>query len=174
MARKAPKAVVKSKAKLPKAVVKSKAKLPKAVGKSMGKLPVNPKPKILGKSKQQTKNVSHFEDIKRELILQREALLSKAGMVTNNTIVRVGSCPDLTDQASAESDQAFVLKLKEREQRLVTKIVETIERINQGTYGICQSCENPIPYPRLKARPVTTLCIECKTIEEKKENIRLG
>ncbi len=95
-------------------------------------------------------------------------------MVINTTTVRVGSCPDLTDQASAESDQAFALKLKEREQKLLTKIVETLDRISQGTYGICQSCEAPIPYPRLKVRPVTTLCIECKTLEEEEENIRLG
>ena len=92
----------------------------------------------------------------------------------NNTTVRVGSCPDLTDQASAESDQAFVLKLKEREQKLLNKIDATLERINEGTYGICQSCEDPIPYPRLKARPVTTLCIECKTLEEEEEKIRRG
>ena len=92
----------------------------------------------------------------------------------NNTTVRVGSCPDLTDLASAESDQAFVLKLKEREQKLLNKIYETLERINQGTYGICQSCEAPIPYLRLKVRPVTTLCIECKMLEEEEEQIRLG
>ncbi len=91
-----------------------------------------------------------------------------------NTTVRVGSSPDLTDQASAETDQAFVLKLKEREQKLLKKIDETLERISEGGYGICQSCDEPIPLPRLKARPVTTLCIECKTIEEEEENLRRG
>lgn len=127
------------------------------------------------KSKKRSgKKPSPFEDIKKTLLIQRATLLSEAaGTVINNT-VRIGSCPDLTDQASAESHQAFVLKLREREQKLLNKIDETLERINRGTYGICQSCEAPIPYPRLKARPVTTLCIECKTREEEEEKIRSG
>ena len=106
--------------------------------------------------------------------MQRETLLSEAGTVIINDTGRVGSCPDLTDLASAESDQAFVLKLKEREQKLLNKIDETLDRINQGIYGICQSCEAPIPYPRLKVRPVTALCIECKTLEEEEEKTRRG
>lgn len=172
MARKVTKPAVKSKAQSP---VKPNTKVQvKPAEKSKAKSQVKPKPKISVKPKKHAKGASRFEDIKKALIIQRETLLSEAGMVINNTTVRVGSCPDLTDQASAESDQAFVLKLKEREQKLLTKIVETLDRINQGTYGICQSCEAPIPYPRLKVRPVTTLCIECKTLEEEEENIRQG
>lgn len=172
MARKVTKPAVKSKAQSP---VKPNTKVQvKPAEKSKAKSQVKPKPKISVKPKKHAKGASRFEDIKKTLIIQRETLLSEAGMVINNTTVRVGSCPDLTDQASAESDQAFVLKLKEREQKLLTKIVETLDRINQGTYGICQSCEAPIPYPRLKVRPVTTLCIECKTLEEEEENIRQG
>ena len=41
--------------------------------------------------------------------------------------------------------------------------------MDQNTYGICERCEEEIPYPRLKARPVTTLCINCKTLEEQEE-----
>lgn len=172
MARKVTKPAVKSKAQSP---VKPNTKVQvKPAEKSKAKSQVKPKPKISVKPKKHAKGASRFEDIKKALIIQRETLLSEAGMVINNTTVRVGSCPDLTDQASAESDQAFVLKLKEREQKLLTKIVETLDRINQGTYGICQSCEAPIPYPRLKVRPVTTLCIDCKTLEEEEENIRQG
>ncbi len=100
-------------------------------------------------------------------------MLSEAGMPINDTDP-MGSCPDLTDLASAESDQAFVLKLKEREQKLLKKINETLDRINQESYGICEGCKAPIPYPRLKVRPVTTLCIECKMLEEEEEKIRQG
>ena len=161
-------------------------KATKPAAKSKAKPPVKPKPKVTAKArarpaaksslkpKKKTKGSSRFEGIKKALIIQRETLLSEAGTVINNTTVRVGSCPDLTDLASAESDQAFVLKLKEREQKLLNKIHETLERINQGTYGVCQSCEALIPYPRLKVRPVTTLCIECKMLEEEEEQIRLG
>ena len=134
------------------------------------------KKKVVAKSAakpKKTKGSQRFEDIKNALMIQRETLLAEAGTVMNST-VRVGSCPDLTDQASAESNQAFVLKLKEREQKLLTKIEETLAQIKQGTYGICQGCDAPIPYQRLKVRPVTTLCIECKTLQEEEEKIRLG
>ena len=182
MAGKAKKPAAKSKAKSPvkpkskvtvKPAVKSKSK-PRVKPKVTTKATPKPAVKSAVKRKKKTRGASRFEDIKKALIVQRGTLLSEAGTVINNTTVRVGSCPDLTDQASAESDQAFVLKLREREQKLLNKIDATLERINEGTYGICQSCEDPIPYPRLKARPVTTLCIECKTLEEEEEKIRRG
>ena len=81
--------------------------------------------------------------------------------------------PDLSDQASNEADQNFVLRMKEREQKLLKKIDETLDRIRLNTYGICERCGLEIPYKRLKARPITTLCIECKTEQEREEKIRL-
>ncbi len=80
--------------------------------------------------------------------------------------------PDLSDQATAESDQSFSIRLKEREQKLLKKIDEALERMAAKTYGICTSCGEEIPYQRLKARPVTTLCIQCKTLQEEQEKIR--
>lgn len=80
--------------------------------------------------------------------------------------------PDVSDQASAEVDQNFTMRIKEREQKLLKKIDEALERLKNNTYGICERCEEEIPYPRLKARPVTTLCIDCKTLQEEEEKIR--
>ena len=80
--------------------------------------------------------------------------------------------PDLSDQATAEVDQSFDIRLKEREQKLVKKIDEALGRIAANTYGICEGCEEVIPYKRLKARPVTTLCIRCKTTQEEHEKLR--
>jgi len=80
--------------------------------------------------------------------------------------------PDLSDQASAEMDQNFLLRLKDRERKLIKKIDEALERMATNVYGICESCGQDIPYNRLKARPVTTLCIECKTLQEQEELIR--
>jgi DnaK suppressor protein len=51
------------------------------------------------------------------------------------------------------------------------KIREAIERIDEGAFGICESCEEEISEARLRARPVTTLCIECKTEQERQEKI---
>jgi DnaK suppressor protein len=80
--------------------------------------------------------------------------------------------PDVSDQATAEVDESFVIRLKEREQRLLKKIEEALERIAGKKYGICERCGEEIPYQRLKARPVTTLCIQCKTLQEEEEKIR--
>ena len=64
------------------------------------------------------------------------------------------------------------IRIPEREQGLIKKIDEMLDRMDQKTYGICERCEEEIPYPRLKARPVTTLCINSKTLEEQEEKAR--
>ncbi|EAU54077.1 RNA polymerase-binding protein DksA [Mariprofundus ferrooxydans] len=83
------------------------------------------------------------------------------------------SFPDPTDQASMEIDRNFDLKIKDRERRLIKKIDQAIERIQNGEFGECDACGGPISVKRLEARPVTTLCIECKTAQEQEERTRL-
>jgi len=78
--------------------------------------------------------------------------------------------PDPTDRASLEADRNFMLRIRDRERKLILKIRDALERIDNGTYGICESCGEDISIKRLKARPVTTQCIECKTKEEAMEN----
>lgn len=80
--------------------------------------------------------------------------------------------PDPTDRASAESDRNFDLRVHERERKLIIKIKEALERIEDGTFGVCEECGEPIDLKRLEARPVTTLCIECKIAREREERIR--
>jgi len=80
-----------------------------------------------------------------------------------------------TDRASLESDRNFLLRIKDRERKLILKVKEALDRIDNGTFGICESCGKSISEKRLKARPVTTLCIECKTEvenQEQKERMR--
>ncbi len=91
-------------------------------------------------------------------------------MLTNRTDPE--AFPDVSDQASAEVDQNFSMRIREREQRLLKKIDEALDRMQTDTYGICERCGGEIPYKRLKARPVTTLCIECKTLQEQEEKAR--
>jgi DnaK suppressor protein len=64
-------------------------------------------------------------------------------------------------------------RIRDRERRLIVKIREALERIEKGTYGICGECGEKIPAQRLMARPVTTICIDCKTLQEEDER-RLG
>ena len=79
------------------------------------------------------------------------------------------------DQATAETDRNFMLRLRDRERMLLKKIEETIERIdNNENYGVCEECGNDIGTKRLEARPVTTYCIDCKTRQEEEEKIAEG
>ena len=109
--------------------------------------------------------------IRRELEKQRQAILDETGEGLTKR-ERPEAFPDVSDQASAEVDQNFSMRIKEREQKLLKKIDEALDRLNKNIYGICERCEEEIPYQRLKARPVTTLCIACKTLQEQEEKIR--
>lgn len=79
---------------------------------------------------------------------------------------------DVNDQASFESERNFELRIRDRERKLVAKVQTALKKIGEGTYGICESCAEPIGVKRLLARPVTTFCINCKAeleAEERKE-----
>jgi DnaK suppressor protein len=80
--------------------------------------------------------------------------------------------PDPNDRASLESERNFELRIRDRERKLIRKMQEALGRIEDGTFGICDRCSGPISEKRLIARPVTTLCIDCKTKEEKLERQR--
>jgi len=113
--------------------------------------------------------------IKKKLLKQRQDLLIEAEHTLNNKIsTEKESFPDPTDQAVAEHDNNFLLRLRGREQKLLKKIDEAISRIDSGTYGVCESCGGEISYKRLEARPVTTLCIDCKTKQEEDEKMQAG
>ncbi|MBI3357820.1 MAG: TraR/DksA C4-type zinc finger protein [Nitrospirae bacterium] len=112
-----------------------------------------------------------YPDIRRDLERQRAAILDEVGEVLTNR-PDLEAFPDVSDQASAEVDQNFSMRIRERERKLLKKIDEALDRMNTATYGICERCGGDIPYKRLKARPVTTLCIECKTLQEQEERAR--
>ncbi len=99
--------------------------------------------------------------------LVEEAEKTMTGMVEDKKV----GFPDPTDRASYESDRNFMLRIKDRERKLITKVKEALERIEDGTFGTCESCGRPISEKRLMARPMTTQCIECKTEEEQKERV---
>jgi len=79
---------------------------------------------------------------------------------------------DMTDLASFETDRNFELRILDRERQLIAKMHESIRMIDDGTYGICENCDEEISEKRLIARPVTTLCIQCKTEQEKVEKLK--
>ena len=109
--------------------------------------------------------------IKMKLLQQRAMLLSEAEVALNELPGQT-IFPDLGDQATAETDRNFMLRLRGREQRLLKKIDQALERVEAGTFGICEDCGNEINLKRLEARPVTTMCIDCKTLQEEEERMR--
>ncbi len=112
-----------------------------------------------------------LEEFRQLLQLQLEELQREAGRTVSEMTDEKTNFPDPTDRASLESDRNFELRIRDRERKLIMKIREAIERIDTGEFGICESCQEEISDARLRARPVTTLCIECKTEQERQEKI---
>jgi DnaK suppressor protein len=112
-------------------------------------------------------------DYFREVLKERfqeildEAEKTVTGMTSTNE-----NYPDPTDRASLESDRNFMLRIRDRERKLLSKIRSALERIDSGEFGICEMCGDDIGEERLKARPVTTLCIACKKKQEDQEKAR--
>lgn len=77
---------------------------------------------------------------------------------------------DAVDQSTEEHERTNMLRLKGRERKMLNKINGALERMDRGDYGFCVECEEPIPLKRLRARPVTLFCIECKEERERRDN----
>ncbi len=112
-----------------------------------------------------------IQEIKKTLLMQKSELLNEAEEALN-ALPGQTIFPDMGDQASAEIDRNFMLRLRGREQRLLKKIEQAIEKIDSGAFGICDVCGEEINLKRLEARPVTNMCIFCKTEQEEEEKLR--
>ncbi len=110
----------------------------------------------------------------RELLNERlRILIEEAEKTVSGMTNDKDTFPDPTDRANLETDRNFLLRIRDRERKLILKIKEALARIEEGTFGICEECGAEISEERLKARPVTTLCIECKTKAEEEERKKL-
>ncbi len=107
----------------------------------------------------------------RELLEERrEKLLDEAGRTAHDMgDAEAEGFPDPTDRGSLESERNLELRIRDRERKLINKIDEALERIEAGTFGLCEECAEPIGAGRLGVRPVTTLCIRCKEEQEQHE-----
>lgn len=114
------------------------------------------------------KTLAEFKDLLNQ---QLESLLQDVGKTVSDMTEENTNFPDPTDRASLESDRNFELRIRDRERMLINKIRQALERIEDGSFGHCESCEELIGVERLRARPVTTLCIDCKTEQERQEKI---
>jgi DnaK suppressor protein len=112
-----------------------------------------------------------LEYFRQKLLRWRSDLLREAG----ETLTSLGeggiSEADLTDRASVETDRALELRTRDRARKLISKIDQALERIENGTYGYCEETGEPIGLRRLEARPIATLSIEAQERHERMEKI---
>ncbi len=110
-----------------------------------------------------------LEQFRIQLLAKKEEIANEAGKTLSEMTDQTTNVPDPNDRATIESGRSFELRIRDRERKLVSKIDEAIARIDDGSYGMCEDCDEKIGLKRLEARPVTTLCIDCKTLQETKE-----
>lgn len=113
------------------------------------------------------KELKHFKDL---LLFRKQELINSAQATRESGMVfDTDDLPDEVDLASSEADQSMLLLLRDRERTLVKKIDKALAKIENSTYGICESCDEEIGFKRMEARPVTDLCIRCKEEQERME-----
>jgi DnaK suppressor protein len=115
-----------------------------------------------------------LQRFRKILLAQRNQLLGNAAKALSGEIqIDPDDFPDEIDTASSEINLAITGRLRERERGLINKIEAALEKIEDGSFGTCESCGEAIAMKRLEARPVAELCIDCKSEQEKIER-RMG
>jgi DnaK suppressor protein len=117
------------------------------------------------------KDIEYFKEFLNNRL---EELLSHADNTVSGMTAPKENFPDPTHRASLEADRNFMLRIRDRENKLIKKIKKALDRIDSGTFGVCEKCGEDISVKRLKARPVTTLCIACKTKEDYQETAKIS
>jgi len=117
----------------------------------------------------EAKDIQFFRDMLNSMLGD---ILQKGQATIDDMTETVEVYADPADRATAESDRAFTLRLRDRERKLIKKIQQAQTRIEEGEFGICVECGDEIGIARLKARPMTTLCINCKSKQEEDEMVR--
>jgi DnaK suppressor protein len=111
----------------------------------------------------------HFRDI---LLAWKKELMEEVDRTVHHMQDEAANFPDPNDRASQESDFSMELRTRDRERKLLKKINESLDLLDEGEYGYCESCGIEIGVRRLEARPTATLCIDCKTLDEIREKQR--
>ncbi len=119
-------------------------------------------------------NKRKLEKFRTILTQKMESLIREANQAIGGMTENKENYADPTDLASYESDQNFLLRIGDRKRKLILKIRGVLDKIDDGSFGTCEICGEPIPEQRLLARPETTQCIECKTEMEEQEKRAKG
>lgn len=114
-------------------------------------------------------NDSQLEHFRKLLLRWRQGLMEEVDRTVNHMQDDSTTYPDPNDRATQEEEFSLELRTRDRERKLLTKIHEALNRLENGDYGYCESCGVEIGIRRLEARPTATQCIDCKTLQESRE-----
>jgi DnaK suppressor protein len=115
-------------------------------------------------------NKAQLKKFKTLLETKRDEIVKKAKQTLNEEMMLdANDLPDEMDLASSEYLQSFTFRLRGREKSFLDKIQKALLKIEDGTFGKCEECDEEISAKRLEARPETTLCIRCKEDQERVE-----
>ena len=115
--------------------------------------------------------VRQLEFFRQQLMHWREELLKESSQTLQSLQQESLQAPDVADRASAETERSVELRTRDRERKLIAKIAEALERIEEGSYGYCEETGEPIGIRRLEARPIATLSLEAQERHERMEKI---
>ncbi|WP_457755151.1 TraR/DksA family transcriptional regulator [Thermovibrio ammonificans] len=110
-----------------------------------------------------------IQELKEILLQKKKEVMEdiKRGLEANAQAER--EIGDIIDMSTDEFLRTFEMRIRDREAKYLKKIEKALQKIEDGTYGICEKCGACIGYERLKLRPVAELCIKCKLEQEKFE-----
>ena len=114
-------------------------------------------------------NESQEKHLKKILIDWRMTLMEEVDKTVNYLQDEASNFPDPADRAAQEEEFSIELRTRDRERKLIRKIDDTLERLEQGDYGYCDSCGIEIGLRRLEARPTAEKCVDCKSLDEIRE-----
>ena len=109
------------------------------------------------------------EYFRLKLLAWRAELLAESSETLTHLKEESLSEPDITDRATLETDRFTELRTRDRERKLISKIDEALQRVEDGTYGYCEETGEPIGVRRLEARPIATLSLEAQERHERME-----
>lgn len=117
-------------------------------------------------------DVQTMNKFRRILIAEKERLLNiSKESIKNDLNISPDDLPDEADLAASEINQSLTFELRNRERVMIAKIETALAKIQDGTFGLCDACEEPILKKRLEARPFSTLCVSCQEVHEHREKI---
>jgi DnaK suppressor protein len=116
-------------------------------------------------------NERQLEYFRQKLLNWKEDIFRESRETLSHLQTETENHPDIADRASSETDRSLELRTRDRQRKLIAKIDEALQRIEEGSYGYCEETGEPIGVARLDARPIATLSLEAQERHERRERV---